>query len=299
MNKSQNEMPTVVAEKAAGGFWLIVTEGYPEMTTGDSRLSGEDVGAFHKWLTGEEHRDYPVDHGDALPIYGIAASRFHEVVDAAIAAGGEVLRQANPSLQPVPSDVCFALESCVKHVLHWNFPENREVQQYQDDEVTGLDKDGCVIQWHGDKGLAVNSGESLEVFGLHNLLEREIARVGVTRDAWAAAVAEQAGKLPKSGAHQSPDHEFKNFHRLLCERFDYVHDEADWKRDQISLIEWIAKRKEAVDHQRDELFNAIKLIAAQSVGDDWTVEQAYVFIKQHAREAREAARVEMSAGQAT
>lgn len=37
-------------------------------------------------------------------------------------------------------------------------------------------------------------------------------------------------------------HAFKNFHRLLCERFDYCHDEKDWQRDQLSLIEWIAKR---------------------------------------------------------
>jgi hypothetical protein len=38
---------------------------------------------------------------------------------------------------------------------------------------------------------------------------------------------------------QTPHH-FKNFHRLLCERFGYVHDEEDWWRDQISLIEHIA-----------------------------------------------------------
>ncbi|CAN7803900.1 hypothetical protein SB861_29310 [Paraburkholderia sp. SIMBA_049] len=36
------------------------------------------------------------------------------------------------------------------------------------------------------------------------------------------------------------EHEFKNFHRLLCDRFGYVHDDRDWKRDQASLIEWIA-----------------------------------------------------------
>lgn len=35
---------------------------------------------------------------------------------------------------------------------------------------------------------------------------------------------------------------FKNFHRLLCERFGYVHDEIDWKRDQLSLIEHIASQ---------------------------------------------------------
>ncbi len=50
------------------------------------------------------------------------------------------------------------------------------------------------------------------------------------------ALAEQAETI------QRLRHEFKNFHRLLCERFGYGHDEVDWQRDQLSLIEWIAKR---------------------------------------------------------
>lgn len=33
---------------------------------------------------------------------------------------------------------------------------------------------------------------------------------------------------------------FKNFHRSLCERFGYTHDERDWRRDQVSLEEHIA-----------------------------------------------------------
>lgn len=41
---------------------------------------------------------------------------------------------------------------------------------------------------------------------------------------------------------RNSDAEFKNFHRLLCERFGYVHDPIDWKRDQISLIEYIASQ---------------------------------------------------------
>ena len=49
---------------------------------------------------------------------------------------------------------------------------------------------------------------------------------------------EYAATLRQQG---EADHEFKNFHRLLCERFGYSHDDIDWKRDQISLIEWIAK----------------------------------------------------------
>lgn len=39
-----------------------------------------------------------------------------------------------------------------------------------------------------------------------------------------------------------PIHSFKNFHRQLCERFGYAHDEVEWQRDQVSLIEHIAKR---------------------------------------------------------
>ncbi len=46
---------------------------------------------------------------------------------------------------------------------------------------------------------------------------------------------------PADPVNESPDHEFKNFHRQLCERFGYQYDEENWKRDQLSLIEWIAK----------------------------------------------------------
>lgn len=38
---------------------------------------------------------------------------------------------------------------------------------------------------------------------------------------------------------------FKNFHRLLCERFGCAHDEQDWRRDQLSLIEHIAALRAA------------------------------------------------------
>lgn len=35
---------------------------------------------------------------------------------------------------------------------------------------------------------------------------------------------------------------FKNFHRRLCERFGYHHDEKDWRRDQLSLELWISSQ---------------------------------------------------------
>jgi hypothetical protein len=56
--------------------------------------------------------------------------------------------------------------------------------------------------------------------------------------------ARAAWKRTQSAANDS--HDFKNFHRLLCERFGYTHDEKDWRRDQLSLIEWIAKQSAGV-----------------------------------------------------
>lgn len=45
---------------------------------------------------------------------------------------------------------------------------------------------------------------------------------------------------------------FKNFHRSLCARFGYVHDEKGWQRDQVSLEEHIAAEIAAL---RSELFD--------------------------------------------
>ncbi|WP_186260305.1 helix-turn-helix domain-containing protein [Burkholderia gladioli] len=55
-------------------------------------------------------------------------------------------------------------------------------------------------------------------------------------------VADLRALLTSPRAAADVEHKFKNFHRLLCERFDYTHDEIDWKRDQVSLIEHIAKK---------------------------------------------------------
>lgn len=58
------------------------------------------------------------------------------------------------------------------------------------------------------------------------------------RKVYAAPVAPQA----------AGDAEFKNFHRLLCDRFGYVHDEKDWKRDQLSLIERISNWRDQFEY---------------------------------------------------
>lgn len=47
---------------------------------------------------------------------------------------------------------------------------------------------------------------------------------------------------PSPRAEHPDTHAFKNFHRSLCERFGYIHDEVDWRRDLVSLEEWIAAK---------------------------------------------------------
>jgi len=68
--------------------------------------------------------------------------------------------------------------------------------------------------------------------------------------------------IEKPAQQQDADHDFKNFHRSLCERFNYVHDEKDWKRDLVSLEEWIAKKVQP--EQEPVIYNT----AWQSPHDD-------------------------------
>lgn len=68
---------------------------------------------------------------------------------------------------------------------------------------------------------------------------------------------ERAAREKAERERDEARHEFKNFHRNLCERFDYCHDEKDWRRDQVSLIEHIARRAEKVGAEKDALRGAL------------------------------------------
>ncbi len=65
------------------------------------------------------------------------------------------------------------------------------------------------------------------------------------------AMGDYANLLELAEAYEAaPDPEpdaFKAFHKRLCERFGYVHDEKDWRRDLLSLEEHIAKRHAATE----------------------------------------------------
>ena len=82
--------------------------------------------------------------------------------------------------------------------------------------------------------------------------------------------------------------EFKNFHRMLCERFGYSHDERHWKRDQVSLMEDIATALTA-ERQRAEAQNA-KLRRALDAAAGWFKQYAYTHSLKDTPEGNDKAR---------
>jgi hypothetical protein len=91
-----------------------------------------------------------------------------------------------------------------------------------------------------------------------------------------------AAPQPRAQADARDDtHQFKNFHRRLCERFDYVHDEIDWRRDQVSLIEWIAKKVNARDGLTDEHAFALYTLARTTDDSERWIKELRASITAH------------------
>jgi hypothetical protein len=106
--------------------------------------------------------------------------------------------------------------------------------------------------------VAEYAAEALERYGFseeqHKQIERLTAELAVEREAHAQLQARCfdngqpthgsvfAERDALRAALEQERHEFKNFHSNLCRRFGYHHDEHDWKRDQVSLEEHIARR---------------------------------------------------------
>lgn len=51
---------------------------------------------------------------------------------------------------------------------------------YHDEEVIGLDGDGCVVQWDAELAAPYNSGLSPEAFGVEAMSHVERARISPT-----------------------------------------------------------------------------------------------------------------------
>jgi len=53
---------------------------------------------------------------------------------------------------------------------------------------------------------------------------------------------------------------FKNFHRSLCERFGFFHDDIDWQHNQVSLEEHIATQLNHVNAENAALRGQIEAL---------------------------------------
>lgn len=117
------------------------------------------------------------------------------------------------------------------------------------DPDEGDDEPGeeCLLRWGADpEGYAKHFLSALKEFG-YTLVTPTVAPVAAQAQTQAQQDCAPMG--------------FKNFHRLLCERFGYCHDERDWKRDQISLIEHIAKQVSAQDREDAERMDWLDRVA--------------------------------------
>lgn len=52
----------------------------------------------------------------------------------------------------------------------------------------------------------------------------------------------------------------KHFHKMLCDVFNYPHDDEYWWRDQVSLIDHIAKDRQAIKLELDEIKEQFQLM---------------------------------------
>lgn len=79
--------------------------------------------------------------------------------------------------------------------------------------------------------------------------------------------------------------EFKNFHSILCERFDYCHDNTDWKRDQLSLIEHIAKSRDELKAALENLIQfSIQLCCDMNISSHYpSIENAEKLLAKHSK----------------
>ena len=73
------------------------------------------------------------------------------------------------------------------------------IDTLEDEEVVGLDRDGCVLQWNTQTRISENTGEKHEQYGIHNLREHEAPRVGVPEGVWLQHVNTVTARQPVPG----------------------------------------------------------------------------------------------------
>ncbi|MFP3637751.1 hypothetical protein [Paraburkholderia sp. SIMBA_054] len=106
------------------------------------------------------------------------------------------IAQTDPTLQVRREALKAAVRSDYKDtgdseadLIHLTTLIQRAAVQMEDGAVLGLDGNRFVIQWDAHAKTHYTAGETLDVFGIHNLREHELELVHVLHDTWRASIA--------------------------------------------------------------------------------------------------------------
>ncbi len=147
-------------------------------------------------------------------------------------------------------------ETCTCKAEHWQ-PHAESCPAYKPKPLLTIEniRSGVVPADAVAAGFLLGQVERLQPFEQAALYVQgggDLAGMIVQRDHWLEVAREKDAEIARLAQLNDGNFElyrrertaFKNFHRVLCERFGYGHDEVDWERDQLSLIEWIARPHE-------------------------------------------------------
>jgi hypothetical protein len=123
----------------------------------------------------------------------------------------------------------------------WDEIRGNTVRAVKGDFAVPIFESLAPIDWHKNKRLT--DGVMCKAYSdeVNNAAFIASARQDIP-DLIAALEAAQAENANLRAGLDASKSAFKNFHRMLCDRFEYTHDAVDWQRDQVSLMEWIADR---------------------------------------------------------
>lgn len=153
----------------------------------DDALNNEDQEGGPQAPTGDDYNDIFRIVMEDRSEHGAPASREHPAI--AFSRVEEIVEKGcscdkHCRLSDDRSCDCHSGAAAIYALLGFAVPD---LQALQEGEVLGVCTSGMLVQWNAEEK-ALYVAETLEEFGLKNLREHELSRVGVTHAAWIAAI---------------------------------------------------------------------------------------------------------------
>ena len=105
-------------DAAAAAFWGIIYDKFPEITSGDSTIIGEDKGALRCWANGNPGDERTGMRRLSIPSY-ITDERVADAVVSAMDAATIYLQGVRPECY---DDALHQLKNCAREMIHYNAP---------------------------------------------------------------------------------------------------------------------------------------------------------------------------------